>query len=186
MVGPLTSKRKRSEQNPAEQKENAPKKRRGGRKPYTNNAEMVSHSDYDTIEGESKNDKDMHLQRIRRHWVRKCFHYKPVHPRFTKNFTFHTPWGDCREIGFLHASDPQERPPPPPDADESSLKTPASYPNELAKRQKNAKKRAKKAEKDKAREEENRRLIKSDIEKKKAEGKSEGRCKRKHDPTLLL
>ena len=34
-----------------------------------------------------------------------------------------------------------------------------------------------------AHEEENRRLLKDDVEKKKAEGKSEGRSKRKHDPS---
>jgi len=76
-----------------------------------------------------------------------------IHPRFVKNFAFHPPWGDCREIGLLRASDPQERPPPPPEAHESSLRTPDSYPDETAKRQKNAKKRAKKAEKERAQEE---------------------------------
>ena len=61
-----------------------------------------------------------------------------VHRRYAKNFAFHPPWGDCREIGLIRASDPQERPPPPPDADESSLKTPYFYPKEKAKRLKNA------------------------------------------------
>ena len=74
----------------------------------------------------------------------------------------------------MRASDPQERPPPPPDADESSLRTLASYPDELDKRQKNSEKRAKKAEKERAREEGNRRVTNTDIAKKKADGKSEG------------
>lgn len=65
----------------------------------------------------------------------------------------------------------------------SSLRTPASYLDELAKRHKNAEKRAKKAEKDKAREEENHHLIKDDLEKKKADGKAEGCSKRRHDPS---
>ena len=106
-----------------------------------------------------------------------------VHPRFAKKFAFHPPWGDCRGIGLIRASDPQERPPPPPDADESSLQTPGSYPGEKAKREKNALKRAKKAEKERAHEEENCRLLKDDVEKKKAEGKLKGRAKRKHDPS---
>ena len=106
-----------------------------------------------------------------------------IHPWFAKNVAFHPPWCDCREIGLLRASDPQERPPPPPDADESSLKTPAFYPDELAERQKNAEKRAKKVEKEWAREEENHQMLKYEVEKKKAEGKSEWHSTRKHDPS---
>jgi hypothetical protein len=105
-----------------------------------------------------------------------------IHPRYAKNFAFHPPWGDCREIGLVRARDPQERPPAPPTAHESSLKTPDSYPEEKAKHLLNAEKRAKKAEKKRAREEENVRLIKSDVKKKKAERESEGRSKHKHDP----
>nr|XP_040253658.1 uncharacterized protein LOC120970920 [Aegilops tauschii subsp. strangulata] len=52
-----------------------------------------------------------------------------------------------------------------------------------SKEKKNALKRAKKAENERAREEENRRLLKDVVEKKKAEGKSEGRSKHKHDPS---
>jgi hypothetical protein len=115
--------------------------------------------------------------------VRKWFNYEFVHPRFAQNFAFHPPWGDCREISLIKPNGPKERPPPPPNAHESSLRTPESYPDELAKRQRNAIKRAKRAEKQKAREEENLRLLKDDVEKKKAEGKSEGRTKRKHDPS---
>mgnify|MGYP007126479468 CR=1 FL=1 len=71
-----------------------------------------------------------------------------VHPRYAKNFAFHPPWGDCREIGPIREGEPQERPQPPPEAHESSLKTPDSYPEEKAKRLKNAEKRANKAEKE--------------------------------------
>ena len=106
-----------------------------------------------------------------------------VHPRFAKNFAFHPPWGDCREIGLIHPGDPQESPPPPADADKSSLRAPESYPDELANRRKNAEKRAKKAKKEQVLEEKNHRLIKSDVEKKKAEGKAEHRSKLKHDPS---
>ena len=35
-IGPSTSKRKRSEQNADEQEEDAPKKKKGGRQPFTN------------------------------------------------------------------------------------------------------------------------------------------------------
>jgi hypothetical protein len=46
-------------------------------------------------------------------------------------------------------------------------------------------KQAKRAEKQKAHEQENLCLLKDDVEKKKAEGKSEGRSKRKHDPSAV-
>lgn len=114
--------------------------------------------------------------------MRKWFNYEFVHPRFAQNFAFHPPWGDCREISLIKPNGPKERPPPPRNADESSLRTPESYPDELTNRQRNAIKRAKKAEKQKAHEEENLHLLKDDVEKKKAEGKFEGRTKRKHDP----
>ena len=58
----------------------------------------------------------------------------------------------------------------------------AKWMYQKAKRLKNGKKRAQNAEKERAREEQNRRLIKSNVEKKKAEGKSEGHSKCKHDP----
>ena len=84
----------------------------------------------------------------------------------------------------LWVGGPQQRPPPPLDAHETSIKTPDSYPEEKAKHLKNAEKHAKKDAKDQAKEEENRRLIKSDIEKRKAEGKYERRTKNKHDPNI--
>ena len=182
-VGPSTSKRKRSEPNENEQEEDAPKKKKGGRQPFTNSFEYISHDKYNTVPGESKHDRDKRLQWIRRHRVRKWFSYEFVHPRFSQNFAFHPPWGDCREIALIKPNDPQERPPPPPNAHESSLHTPESYPDELAKRQRNAIKRAKREEKKKAHEEENRRLLQEYVMKKKAEGKSEGCSKRKHDPS---
>ena len=182
-VGPSTSKRKRSEQNPNEQEEDAPKKRKGGRQPLKNTTKLVSHDEYNTVPREDSTRRKGRVQKIRRHWVRKWFNYKMVHPRYAENFAFHPPQGDYREIGLIWAGEPQQRPPPPPDAHESSTKTPDSYPEEKAKRLKNAEKRAKKAAKDQAKEEENHRLIKSDVKKKKAEGKSEGRSKCKHDPS---
>jgi hypothetical protein len=54
MVGPSTSKRKRTEQNANEQEENALKKKKGGRQAYTNTAEYLSHDRYDTVPGETK------------------------------------------------------------------------------------------------------------------------------------
>jgi hypothetical protein len=54
MVGPSTSKRKRTKQNANEQEENAPKKKRGGRQAYTNTTEYISHDRYDTVPGETK------------------------------------------------------------------------------------------------------------------------------------
>nr|XP_020169010.1 uncharacterized protein LOC109754516 [Aegilops tauschii subsp. strangulata] len=138
MVGPSSSKRKRSEPNANEKEADALKKRKGGRQPYTNSAQYISHEDYNTVPSEDS------TQRRR--------------------------------------SEPQESPLPPPEAHESYLKTPDSHLEEKSKRIKNAEKGAKKAEKDQAREEVNRHLIKSDIEKKKAEAKLEGRSKHKHDP----
>ena len=87
---------------------------------------------------------------------------------------------------MIKANGPQERPPPPANAHESSLRTPASYPEELAKRQRNAIKRAERAKKKKAKEEENLRLLKEDLEKKKAKGISEGLTKHKHDPSATV
>src|SRR6266566_6872380 len=184
-VGPSTSKRRR-ENDDEDQAGTAPKKKKGGRQALTNTAEYVSHDQYNTVSGETKHERDQRQQRIRRHWVRKWFNYQFVAPRFAKNFAFHPPWGDCRELSLIKANGPQERPPPPENADESSLRTPASYPEELAKRQRNAVKRAEKAEKKKAREEENLRLLKDDLKKKKAEEISEGRTKHKHDPSAAV
>ena len=65
--------------------------------------------------------------------MRKWFNYEFVAPRFAQNFAFHPPWGDCRELSLIKSNGPQERPPPPANAHESSLRTPASYPDELAK-----------------------------------------------------
>nr|XP_020158077.1 triadin-like [Aegilops tauschii subsp. strangulata] len=166
-VGPSTSKCKRSEQNAGEKEDNAPKKKKGGGQAITNTAEYMSHDHYNTVPEELKQQRDKRLQGFD-----------------VTNFAFHPPWGDCREISLIKPSDPQERPSPPPNAHESSLRTPESYPDELAKRQRNAITRAKRAEKKMAREEGNRRLLKDDVEKKKAEGKSEGRSKRKHDPNV--
>jgi hypothetical protein len=56
-----------------------------------------------------------------------------IHPRFAQNFAFHPPWGDCREIGLIRPNDPQVRPLPPPNAHETSLCTPETYPDELDK-----------------------------------------------------
>ena len=49
IVGPSSSKRKRSEQNANEQEEDAPKKRKGGRQPITNSAQYISHDDYNIV-----------------------------------------------------------------------------------------------------------------------------------------
>jgi hypothetical protein len=68
-VGPSTSKRKRSEQNTDGQEEDAPKKRKGGRQPIANSTEYISHDNYNTVPGETANDKRRRLQKIRRHWV---------------------------------------------------------------------------------------------------------------------
>ena len=106
MVGPSTGKRKRNEPSADEQEEDALKKKKGGRQPYANSAEYISHDNYITVPGESKRERDKRLQRIRHHWVRKWFNYEMIHPRFTKHFAFHPPWGDCHEIGLIHASDP--------------------------------------------------------------------------------
>ena len=57
-----------------------------------------------------------------------------VHPRYAKNFAFTPPWGDLHAIWLLKTNDPNERPPPPPNAHESSLMRPIDYPQELAKR----------------------------------------------------
>jgi hypothetical protein len=181
-VGPSSSKRKRAEPNANEQEKDALKKRKGGRQPLTNTTQYISHDDYNTVPGEDSTQRKGCVQKIRRHWVRKWFNYMMVHPRYAKNFAFHPPWGDCREIGLIQAGEPQQRPPPPPDAHESSTKTPDSYPEEKAKCLDNAENWAKKARKEQAKEEENHRLIKSDIEKKKADGKAERRMKNKHDP----
>ena len=67
-----------------------------------------------------------------------------IHPHFAQNFAFLPPWGVCQEIALIRPNDPQVRPPPRANAHESSLKTPESYPDELAKPMKNAPKRAKK------------------------------------------
>ena len=106
MVGPSTSKHKRTEQNADEQEENAPKKKRGGRQAYTKTTEYISHDCYNTVLGETKRQRDKRLQCIRHHWVCKWFSYEFVHPRFAQNFAFHPPWGDCREISFIKPNDP--------------------------------------------------------------------------------
>ena len=67
-VGPSTNKRKRSEQNPAEQEEDAPKKRKGGRQPFTNSTQYISHENYNTVIGETTTEKKRRLQKFRRHW----------------------------------------------------------------------------------------------------------------------
>ena len=110
--------------------------------------------------------------------MRKWFNYEFGHPRFAQNFAFHPPWVDCREISLIKPSDPQDRPLPPQDAHESSLRTPESYPNELAKHQRNAIKWAKREEKKRAL------LLWDDVEKKNAEGKFEccSKCKNGHNP----
>ena len=106
MVGPSTRKRKRSEPNENEQEADAPKKNKGGRQPFTNSAQYIIHDNYNIVPKEDSSQRRKHLQRIQRHWVRKWFHYKMIHPRFAKNFAFHPSWGDCREIGLVRASDP--------------------------------------------------------------------------------
>lgn len=142
MVGPSTSKRKRTEeQNNNKQEETASKKKKkGGRKPYTNTAEYISHDRYNTVVGETKHERDLRQQLIWRHWVRTWFNYEFFHPQFAQNFAFHPPWDDCQEISLNKPQGPKER--PPPNANESSLHTPVSYPDEVAKRQRNAIERA--------------------------------------------
>ena len=49
MVGPSTSKRKRSKPNANGQEADAPKKRKGGRQPYTNSAQYISHVKYNIV-----------------------------------------------------------------------------------------------------------------------------------------
>ena len=109
-----------------------------------------------------------------------------VHPQYAKKFSFHPPWGDCREIGLIKEGKPLQRPPPPPDVDESSIKTPDSYPKEKAKSLKNVEKCAKKAAEGQAKEEENRHLIKLDVEKRKAEGKEDAERRISMIQNLLL
>ena len=79
---------------------------KGGRQAIKNIVECISHDRYDTVSGETKQQRDKRLQWIRRHWVRKWFNYEFVHPRFAKNFAFHPPWGDCQEISLIKPSDP--------------------------------------------------------------------------------
>ena len=67
--GPPTGKRKRNEPSAGEQEEGAPKKKKGGRQPFTNSFEYISHDKYVTILEESKRERDKRLKRIRRHWV---------------------------------------------------------------------------------------------------------------------
>ena len=52
-VGPSTNKRKRSEQNADQQEEDAPKKKKGGRQPFTNSSQYISRANYNTILGET-------------------------------------------------------------------------------------------------------------------------------------
>ena len=91
MVGPSTSKRKRNEPSVDEQEEDAPKKRKGDRQPFTNSAQYISHANYNTVLGETTTEKRRRLQKIQRHWVHKWFNYKMIHSRFAKNFAFHPP-----------------------------------------------------------------------------------------------
>lgn len=75
--------------------------------------------------------------------------------------------------------------PIPADADPSSLKTPEDYPDEVEKRREAAAKWAQKVLKDKAREEKNLELLKSDLEEKKKKresAKKESCSKNKHGP----
>jgi len=60
-VGPSTSKRKRPEQNADEQEEDAPKKKKGGRQPFTNSTQYISHDNYNTVQGELAIEKRRHL-----------------------------------------------------------------------------------------------------------------------------
>ena len=82
MVGPSTSKRKRPKQNADEQEEDAPKKKKGGRQPFTNSARCISRDNYNTVQGESATENRRRLQKIQHHLVRKWFNYKMIHPRF--------------------------------------------------------------------------------------------------------
>ena len=61
-VGP--SKRKCDDGEPRQNNADPPKKRRGGRKPIENAAEMISHSKYDTKLNETKAQKAWRHQRI--------------------------------------------------------------------------------------------------------------------------
>ena len=63
-VGPSTSKRKRSEQNANQQEAEAPKKRKGGRKPLANSAEYISHKNYNMVPGETTTETRRRLQKI--------------------------------------------------------------------------------------------------------------------------
>ena len=51
---PSTSKRNRPEKNTNEQEEDAPKKKKGGKQPYPNLVEFISHDKYNTVPRESK------------------------------------------------------------------------------------------------------------------------------------
>jgi hypothetical protein len=68
MVGPSKQKRKRSKE-PAEKDVdgNPSKKRRGGRKPYENSMEFMSHDRYKTVSGETSRQKRKRIQKIRRY-----------------------------------------------------------------------------------------------------------------------
>jgi hypothetical protein len=74
-VGPSTSKRKWTEQNANDKEADAPKKRRGGRQPLKNTAELVSHYEYNRVPGEDSTQRKGCVQKIWRHWVRKWFNY---------------------------------------------------------------------------------------------------------------
>ena len=115
------------------------------------------------------------LRSEKRPCAKKWFKLQDGSPSVRQELCLPPPWGDCREIGLFELVDHSK--------DLHHLLMLMSHPNELAKRQKNAEKRAKKAEKERAREEANRWLLKDEVEKKKAEGKFEGRSKCKHDPS---
>jgi hypothetical protein len=93
-------------------------------------------------------------------------------------FAFHPPWGDVREIPFIPQGAEVVCPPPPANPHPTYVMTPEDFPQEVIKRRQAAKMRAKQAAKREAKEAENVRLLKGDLEKRKAESQT----KRVHDP----
>jgi hypothetical protein len=139
---------------------------------------MISHNEYNTKPNESKAQKSWRHQRIRCHWVAKWFNYQELPPRYAKLFAFHSPWGDVREIPLIPQGAEAVRPPPPANPHQTSVMTPEDFPQEVIKHCQATEKRAKQAAKREAKEVENVRLLKGDLEKQKAKG----RTKRVHDP----
>ena len=82
-------------------------------------------------------------------------------------FAFHPPWNECIAEGCIRVGDEKVRPPQPPNAHPSSIKTPADYPKEVERRAKAKAKREKRAAKADKIEAENVTLTQQDVEKKR-------------------